>query len=149
MLQSLSTVRLSKAFKNSRIFMRFALHLIDYKFEFIFNFRWYLTSKMSDFTFDIFWMKELTGQRKPNPIAPTIKSFAFISIGFMIRSSHWRCSIQKDVKKFCNIQGKHLCQGLFFNKTVGLRHWHRCFSVNFANFLRTRILKNICQWLLF
>ena len=48
-------------------------------------------------------------------------------------------------RKFAKFTGKHLCQGLFFNKTAGLwpptllkkSLWHRCFPVNFANFLRT------------
>ena len=39
----------------------------------------------------------------------------------------------------------HLCQSLFFNKVAGLspatffkkRHWHRCFHMDFAKFLRT------------
>ena len=52
---------------------------------------------------------------------------------------------KKDVLKyFAKSIGKHLCQGLFFNKVAALRSatllkkrlWHRCFSVNFAKFLR-------------
>ena len=35
-------------------------------------------------------------------------------------------------KNFTKFTGKHPCQSLLFNKVVGLR----CFSVNFANFLR-------------
>ena len=46
---------------------------------------------------------------------------------------------------FAKFTGKHLCQRLFFNKVAGLRpetllkksFWHRCFSVNFAKFLKT------------
>ena len=46
---------------------------------------------------------------------------------------------------FTKFTGKHLCKSLFFNKVTGLRPatslkkrlWHRCFSVNFAEFLRT------------
>ena len=46
------------------------------------------------------------------------------------------------------LTGKHLCQSLFFKKVAGLRHAtllkkrlrHRCFSVNFAKFLRTQNL---------
>ena len=45
---------------------------------------------------------------------------------------------------------KHLCQSLFFNKVTGLRSatsskkrlWHRCFSVNFAKFLRAPFVQN-------
>ena len=44
--------------------------------------------------------------------------------------------------------GKRLFQGLYFNKVTGLRpgtlskmrHWHRCFPLNFAKFLRTPFL---------
>ena len=36
------------------------------------------------------------------------------------RSSHRRCSVRKDVlRNFAKFTGKHLCQGLFFNKVVG------------------------------
>ena len=48
------------------------------------------------------------------------------------------------------LTGKHRCQGLFFEKVVGLspatllkmRLWHRCLPVNFAKFLRTPFLQN-------
>ena len=57
-------------------------------------------------------------------------------------SSHRRCSVKKGVLK--NFTGKH--QSLFnknnFNKK---RLQHRCFPVKFAIFLRTSILKNICE----
>ena len=56
-----------------------------------------------------------------------------------------RCSLKK-----AKFKGKHLCQGLFFNKIEGLRpatllkkrFWHRCFPVNFAKFLRAPFLQN-------
>ena len=39
------------------------------------------------------------------------------------KSSHQRCSITKGVlRNFTIFTGKHLCQNLFFNKFVGLRH---------------------------
>ena len=44
----------------------------------------------------------------------------------------------------------YLCWSLF-NKVAGLFKkilQHRCFPVNIAKFLRSPILKNICQWLL-
>ena len=62
-----------------------------------------------------------------------------------------RCSIKKGViKYFAKFAGKHLCQSLFFNKVADLRpktllkkgFRHRCFSVNFVNCLRTRLLQN-------
>ena len=49
------------------------------------------------------------------------------------------------LRNFTKFTGKHLCQGLFLNKVAGLRaanllkksFWHRCFSLDFAKFLRT------------
>ena len=49
-----------------------------------------------------------------------------------------------------NFTGKHPCQGFLFNKIPGLRDatllkkrlWHRCFPVNFANFVRASFLQN-------
>ena len=49
-----------------------------------------------------------------------------------------------------------MCQSLFFNKVAGLqacnfikkRLQHKCFPKNIAKFLRTTILKNICEQLL-
>ena len=39
-----------------------------------------------------------------------------------IRSSYWRCFVKKRVlENFSKFTGKHLCQGLFFNKVAGLR----------------------------
>ena len=60
------------------------------------------------------------------------------------------------LKNFARFTGKHLSQGLFFNKVTGLRPanllektlWYKCFPVNFAKILRTPILKTICEQLL-
>ena len=49
------------------------------------------------------------------------------------------------LRNFAKFTGKHLCQSLFFDKVAGLRPatllkkrlWHRCFPVNFAEFLWT------------
>ena len=52
-----------------------------------------------------------------------------------LKSSDRRCSGGKGVlRNFAKFTGKHLCQGFFLIK---LQAWHRCFPVNFANFLRT------------
>ena len=68
-----------------------------------------------------------------------------------IRSSHQRCSVRKVVLgNFTKFTGKHLFQSIFFNKVAGLRPatllkkrlWHRCFPVNFVEFLRTPFLQN-------
>ena len=53
------------------------------------------------------------------------------------------------LKNFSNF-----CQSLFFNKVAGprpatllkKRPRHRCFTVNFAKFVRTSFLQNICFW---
>ena len=77
---------------------------------------------------------------------------------WMSRGSHRRCSVKKGVfKNFRNFTGKHLCWSLFFNKVAGVRPekkrikkrlQHRCFAVKFPKFLRTPILRNICEGLL-
>ena len=66
-----------------------------------------------------------------------------------VRNSHQRYSVKKGVpRNLTKFTGKHLCQGLFFNKVAGLMPatlfkkilWHRCFPVNFVKFLRTPFL---------
>ena len=73
------------------------------------------------------------------------------------RNSHWRCSARNGVlKTFAKFTGKHLRQGLVFNKLAGLRSgtllkkrlWYECFPVNFAKFLRTLFLPNTSKQLL-
>ena len=68
----------------------------------------------------------------------------FVEIFQFSRSSHKRCSLKKAIpKNFSKFTGKHLCQGLFFNKVAGLRPatslrkklWHRCFPVNFTKLI--------------
>ena len=68
----------------------------------------------------------------------------------LFRSSHRRCSVKKGIpKNFANFTGKHLCWSLLqacnFNKKR-LQHW--CFPVKLSKFLRTSILKNICERLI-
>ena len=72
--------------------------------------------------------------------------FSDVFKGYKKRSSHQRCSMKKVViKNFAKFTGKHLFQGLIFNKVAGLRSatllkkrlWHRCFPVNYEKFLRT------------
>ena len=54
-------------------------------------------------------------------------------------------SVRKGVlRNFTKFTGKHLCQKLFFYKVASLgpatmlkkRLWHRCFTGNFAKFLK-------------
>ena len=60
------------------------------------------------------------------------------------------------LRNFEKFTGKHTCESLFFNKVAGLRPatllkkrlWHRCFLVNFANFLRTPFSHNTSRQLL-
>ena len=48
------------------------------------------------------------------------------------------------LRNFAKLTGKHLCEGLFFNKVAGLRPgtlfkkrlWYKCFPVNFVKFLK-------------
>ena len=56
------------------------------------------------------------------------------------RSSHWRRSVKKVILKISQIS--QACN--FIKKRLR----HRCFSVKFAKFLRTPILKNISEPLL-
>ena len=65
-----------------------------------------------------------------------------LGLSFQTRSNRRRSSMKKGVlKNFAKFTGKHLCQGLFFDKVAGgtcnfikKRLWHRCFPTNFANF---------------
>ena len=62
----------------------------------------------------------------------------------ILRSSHPEMLCKKGaLTNFLKFIGKHLCQGLFFNKVAARsatllkkRLWRRCFPVNFAKFLR-------------
>ena len=62
---------------------------------------------------------------------------------------------KKDVlRNFTKFTGKHLCRSLFLGKVAGLklatllkkRVWHKCFPVNFANFLRTPFFIEHLWW---
>ena len=74
-----------------------------------------------------------------------------INDNFLIyRSSQQRCCIKKiALKNFAKFTGKHLHQGLFFNKFAGLRSatlfkkrlCHKCFPVNLAKSLRVPFLQ--------
>ena len=61
------------------------------------------------------------------PSLNSLKSFEFepkTNIGdiIVVRSSHQRCSVTKDVlRNFEKFTRKHVCQSLFFNKVAGLR----------------------------
>ena len=83
--------------------------------------------------------------------SPTFRSSNSLAVEPFLRSSSRRYSLRKGaLRNFTKFKGKHLCQSLFFNKVAGLkpatllkkRLLHRCFPVNFANFLRTLFLQN-------
>ena len=54
------------------------------------------------------------------------------------------------LRNFAKLAGRHLCQGLFFNKFAGRRPetlfkkrlQHKCFPVNFVKLLRIPFLQN-------
>ena len=80
-----------------------------------------------------------------------------LSFAHHVRSSCPEVFCKKDVlENFAKFTVKHLCQSLFFNKVAGLRPatllkkrlWHRCFTVNFAKFLRTPFFIEHLWWLL-
>ena len=76
-----------------------------------------------------------------------VTSHALLGIGES-ESSHRRYSVKINVlNNFTNFTGKHLCWSLFLIKKnfIKKRVQHRCFSARFGNFLRTSILKNICE----
>ena len=69
------------------------------------------------------------------------------------RSSHQRCSIKAVLENFATFTTKHLCCNLFLNKVAGLqacnfirkRLQHSRLTVNIPKYLRTPLLKNICE----
>ena len=72
------------------------------------------------------------------------------------KSSHRRCYVKKVFSKILQISRKHPCWSLFLTKFqvfrpanfIKKRLQYRYFPVKFAKFLRTPILKNICERLL-
>ena len=73
---------------------------------------------------------------------------------FSFKSSHRRCSVRK--VKFCKFHRKTPVLECLVNKVVSLQNCsfikkklqHSCFPLKFAKFLRTPILKSICEKLL-
>ena len=62
-----------------------------------------------------------------------------------LRSSHRMCSVKRGVLKLLKFHGKTPVLESLFNKVASLRLQHRCLPVKFVKFLRTSILKNICE----
>ena len=68
---------------------------------------------------------------------------------FFFRRSRLEVFCKKGVlRNFAKFTGEYLCQGLRPATLFKKRLWYRCFTVNFAKFLRTRFLKEHLQWLL-
>ena len=91
----------------------------------------------------IFWVQQL------------VRAVASKEVFAILKNSQRRIwSVRKGVlRTFVKLTGKHLCQGLLFNKVEGLsysrkkrlskkRLWHRCFPVNFTEFQETPFLQN-------
>ena len=62
-------------------------------------------------------------------------------------SSHRRCSVKNLFFKISQYSQENACVGLssLIKSFMKKRLQHRCFPVNIAKFLRTPILKNICE----
>ena len=83
---------------------------------------------------------------------------------YFVRSSHQRCSVKKVLLKNLQSSRENTCARVSFliklqasqhtvtpwyaHVHVKKRLWHRCFPVNFANFLRTPLLQNTFERLL-
>ena len=79
----------------------------------------------------------------------TEKSLNILLLLLFLKSSYHRCSVEKSVlKKFESLSEKHLCSSLFLIKFIKKRLQHKCCLEKSAKFLRTPILKNICERLL-
>ena len=80
----------------------------------------------------------------------------FIDAFNYLYNSHWRCSIKRAVLKNCaRFIVKHVLESPFNKVATKVatffikKMYYRCFPLNIANFLRTFILKNIGERLLF
>ena len=100
---------------------------------------------------------------RPGPIYGLISQDKIFVIAFspfarfrpqkQLREVFYKKSIPKN---FTKLTENNCARVPFFNKVAGLmpatllkkRLWHKCFPVNPAKFLRTPILKNICERLL-
>ena len=83
-------------------------------------------------------------------VFPLLQDIWFKHVAKRIRSTRPDVFCEKGVLgNFTKFTGKHFYQSLFVKKETGRpatllkkRLWHRCFSVNFAKFLRTPFLQN-------
>ena len=76
-------------------------------------------------------------------------------VGFVHRSSHQMCSVQKVFSKISQNSPENTCARVSFliklqawpTTLLKKRLWNRCFPVNFATFLRTSLLGKHLFWL--
>ena len=68
----------------------------------------------------------------------------------LFRSSHRKCSVKNYILKISQISQQNIVLESLFNNVAGFQEilQHGCFPMKFAKFLRTPILKNICERLL-
>ena len=102
-------------------------------------------------SFEMLLFRALNSQQRGHLVLRTSKTVCRFSDVYWDKSSHWRCSMKKDVLiNFTIFTGKHLFQSFFFDKIAGLRPatlfkkrlWYRCFPVNFAKYLITPFSQN-------
>ena len=75
---------------------------------------------------------------------------------WIIRSSHRKCSIKNLLVQISQYSQKTPVMDSLFNQVAALqvcnfikkRFQQRCFSMKIAKFLKTPVLKKICEWLL-
>ena len=99
--------------------------------------------------------KKIEKAKKKRRRQTTIISINILLERFRSNSSDVFCK-KGVLRNFTKFRGKHLCQSVFFDKDAGLRPatllkkrlWHRCFPVNFVNFLRTPFFIEHLWWLL-
>ena len=56
----------------------------------------------------------------PHFIFKLHSNFFCLDLKITIKSSHRRCSVNAVLRNFAKFTGKHLCQGLFFNKVASV-----------------------------
>ena len=87
-----------------------------------------------------FYLVSAIGKLK---VGKKLPNFGFVT---NIRSCRPEVFCKKGVlRNFAKSTGKHLCQKLFFNKIATLLKkslWHRCFPVNFEQFLKKPFLQD-------
>ena len=82
---------------------------------------------------------------------PQVKNLGTFTAKFLVINAETvirRCSVKKVFLKISQISQENHCGRLSFLIKLKKRLWHRCFSVNFAKFLRTPFFREHLRWLL-